>query len=325
MADVAARAGVSRALVSLVFRNQPGASEQTEERVRRAAADLGYRPDSAARLLARGRSRTIGVLLTLHHPFHADLVEAIYPVAERLEYDVLLSARAPGRDERAAAEALLSHRCEALIVLGPESDDAFLAELADRCAALVVVGAPSKDADSVRTAEGKGVRQTIDHLITLGHRRIAHVDGGRSAGSADRRKAYRATMRRYGLADHIRVVPGAHTEEAGAAAARVLAKDADRPTAVLAANDRCAVGLLQGFAAAGLSVPGDISVAGFDDSHLSHLSHIDLTTVRQDTAAQAEQAVRFAVDRLADAALPARDLVLDPRLVVRGTTGPPPA
>lgn len=85
MVDVAARAGVSRALVSLVFRNRPGASEQTRQRVLRAADELGYQPDSAARLLARGRSRTIGVLLTLHHPFHADLVEAIYPEAERLE------------------------------------------------------------------------------------------------------------------------------------------------------------------------------------------------------------------------------------------------
>ncbi|MEV6105011.1 LacI family DNA-binding transcriptional regulator [Streptomyces sp. NPDC051940] len=332
MADVAARAGVSRALVSLVFRNQPGASDTTRERVLRAADELGYRPDSAARLLARGRSRTIGVLLTLHHPFHADLVEAIYPEAERLGYDVLLSARAPGRDERVAAEALLSHRCEALILLGPESDAAFLAELARRSAALVVVGADAPGgggADSVRTAEGNGVRQVIDHLVALGHRRIAHIDGGRSAGSAERRRAYRAAMRRHGLAEDIRVIPGAHTEEAGIAAGRLLAKEDDasatRPTAVLAANDRCAVGLLHSLAGAGLEVPGDLSVAGFDDSHLSHLSHIDLTTVRQDAVAQAAQAVRFAVERLDDPSLPPRELVLEPRLVIRGTTGAPRA
>lgn len=327
MVDVAARAGVSRALVSLVFRNRPGASEQTRQRVLRAADELGYQPDSAARLLARGRSRTIGVLLTLHHPFHADLVEAIYPEAERLEYDVLLSARAPGRDERTAAEALLSHRCEALILLGPESDAAFLGELARRSSALVVVGAdvPGSAADSVRTAEGKGVRQVIDHFVTLGHRRIAHIDGGRGAGSAERRRAYRAAMRRHGLADEIRVIPGGHTEEAGIAAGRLLAMEDARPTAVLAANDRCAVGLLHSLAGAGLEVPGDISVAGFDDSYLSHLSHIDLTTVRQDAAAQAAQAVSFAVERLENAASPPpRELVLEPRLMVRGTTGPPP-
>lgn len=326
MEDVAAKAGVSRALVSLVFRNKPGASEQTSQRVLKAADELGYRPDSAARLLARGRSRTIGVLLTLHHPFHADLVEAIYPAAGRLDYDVLLSARAPGRDERAAAEALLSHRCEALILLGPESDAATLGELTQRSSATVAMGGgtPAAGLDVVRTAESMGVRQVIDHFVSLGHRRIAHIDGGSGAGSAERRRAYRAAMRKHGLAEEIRVIPGAQTEEAGIAAGRLLQKDDTRPTAVLAANDRCAIGLLHSLSGAGLEVPGDISVAGFDDSHLSHLSHIDLTTVRQDAAAQATAAVRFAVERLENATLAPRELVLQPQLVIRGTTAAPP-
>src|SRR3954466_14414771 len=117
MADVADRAGVSRALVSIVFRNQPGASQETRERVLRVADEIGYRPDSAARLLARGRSRTLGVMFTGHQPSPSALIGGISPEAERLGYDVLLSAAAEGRSEAKVVEALLGHRCEALILL----------------------------------------------------------------------------------------------------------------------------------------------------------------------------------------------------------------
>jgi DNA-binding LacI/PurR family transcriptional regulator len=111
MADVAEKAGVSRALVSIIFRNQPGASEETRQRVLRVADEIGYRPDSAARLLARGRSRTLGVMFTVHQTFHTDLIEGIYPEAERLGYEVLLSARHPGR-----SEAKAWRRCSATVV-----------------------------------------------------------------------------------------------------------------------------------------------------------------------------------------------------------------
>ncbi|MCZ9353851.1 LacI family transcriptional regulator [Streptomyces mutabilis] len=328
MADVASRAGVSRALVSIVFRNQPGASRETRERVLRVADEIGYRPDSAARLLARGRSRTLGVMLTVHQPFQADLVEGIYPEAERLGYDVLLSANAPGRDEAKAIESLLSHRCGALILLGPGSDAADLDALGRRTVA-VSVGRRVAGArvDSVRTAEGKGVRQAIDHLVESGHRRIVHVDGGRGPGSAERRRAYRAAMRRHGLEAEIRVLPGDHTESSGIDAGRLLAAERDRgtplPTAVLAGNDRCAMGVLISFTRTGIDVPGDVSLVGYDDSHLSHLMPVGLTTVRQDAVLMAEHAVRFAVERLENADLKLREAVLDPKLVVRGTSGAP--
>ncbi|MGW0820756.1 LacI family DNA-binding transcriptional regulator [Streptomyces sp. NPDC002845] len=328
MADVAVRAGVSRALVSIVFRNQPGASQETRDRVLRVADDIGYRPDSAARLLARGRSRTLGVTLTVHQPFQADLVEGIYPEAERLGYDVLISANAPGRDEAKSIESLLSHRCEALILLGPGSGASELDELGHRTVA-VSVGrrVPGARVDSVHTAEGKGVRQAMDHLVELGHERIVHVDGGRQSGSVERRRAYRAAMRRHGLADEIRVIPGAHDEDAGIEAGRLLLSERDRgtplPTAVLAGNDRCAMGLLMTFTRAGVDVPGEVSVVGYDDSHLSHVMPVGLTTVRQDAILMAEHAVRFAVERLENRKLEPREAVLDPKLVVRGTSAAP--
>ncbi|NGO13762.1 LacI family transcriptional regulator [Streptomyces sp. HC44] len=330
MADVAEKAGVSRALVSIVFRNQPGAGEETRERILRVADEIGYRPDSAARLLARGRSRTLGVMFTVHQIFHTDLIEGIYPEAERLGYDVLLSATAQGRSEAKAVEALLSHRCEALIVLGSDAEADYLDELAGR-AVTVSVGrrVPGARVDSVHSAEGKGVRQAMDHLVELGHRRIVHIDGGRGPGSAERRRSYRAAMRRHGLDAELRVIPGRHTEESGIETGRLLLAERDRgqplPTAILAGNDRCAMGVMMALARAGVEIPRDLSVVGYDDSHLSHLMPIGLTTVRQDSVLMAEHAVRFAVERLEKPEMEPREAVLDPKLVVRGTSGPPPS
>lgn len=324
MADVAARAGVSRTLVSLVLRDRPGAGAATRERVLKAADELGYRPDSAAQMLARGRSRTLGVLMNLEQPFHAELVKAIYPAAEQLGYDVLLSAVAPGRDEHKATGALLGHRCEALVLLvsDPESHDT---EQLGGTVPTVVVGrkATTPKVDSVHTAEAKGIRQAVDHLVELGHRRIVHIDGGKGPGSAERRTAYRAAMRRHRLADEIRVIPGAQDEDAGIAAGALLLSEDSLPTAVLAANDRCAIGLMHALRSGNVDVPGEVSIVGYDDSHLSHLSHINLTTVRQDATGIAEHAVRSAVERLENGALRAREIVCDAKLVIRATTAPP--
>ncbi|MFF5516664.1 LacI family DNA-binding transcriptional regulator [Streptomyces coeruleorubidus] len=330
MADVAEKAGVSRALVSIIFRNQAGAGRETRERVLRVADEIGYRPDSAARLLARGRSRTLGVMFTVQQTFHTDLITGIYPEAERLGYDVLLSGATHGRSEAKAVEALLSHRCEAVILLGPDAEPDYLAELGQRTVAVSISRrVPQAHVDFVHSAEGKGVRQAMDHLVELGHRRIVHIDGGRGPGSAERRRAYRAAMRRHGLQAQARVIPGEHTEESGVETGRLLLAERDSgrplPTAVLAGNDRCAMGLLMSLTRAGVEVPRDLSVVGYDDSHLSHLMPLGLTTVRQDAFLMAEHAVRFAVERLENGELPPREAVLDPKLVVRGTSGPVPA
>lgn len=324
MADVARVAGVSRALVSLVFRNKPGAGEETRQRVLQAADRLGYRPDTAARMLASHRSRTLGVMLTVHQPFQADLVEAIYPEAERLGYEVLLSATAPSRDERKAVEALLSHRCEALILLGPRAGADRLDALARR-AVVTAINAREKATriDNVRTADEAGVRQAVDHLVELGHREIVHVDGGDEPGSAERREAYLRAMDAHGLGSHARVLAGAHNEQAGQDSARLLLDEADLPTAVLASNDRCALGLLRAFALAGVDVPEAISIVGYDDSHVSHLAPVALTTIRQDAEQMARHAVRLAVERLEDTSRSPHEVVLGPRLVSRGSTAPP--
>jgi DNA-binding LacI/PurR family transcriptional regulator len=321
--------------VSFVLSGKPGASEQTRRRVLEVADELGYRPDTAAQLLARGRSRTIGVLMDLRQPFQAELVTDVYPAAEGVGYDVLLTANLPDRDESTSIEALISHRCGGLILLGPASDRRRLEGLAERVPT-VVVGRriPTDEAgdqrhlnlSTVRTADAKGIRQAVNYLAELGHRDIHHVDGGTDPGSSERRRAYRAAMRSLGLQAYSRVVPGAHTEEAGAHAAQAMLAEAALPTAILASNDRCALGLLDVFTRAGVQVPVDVSLIGFDDSHLSDYPLIDLTTVRQDAAGIARHAVQSAIEMMEDGdGRTGREIVLEPKLVVRGTTGHPRA
>ena len=321
LADVAARAGVSTALVSTVMRDVPGASAATRQRILRAAEEIGYRPDARARLLRSNRSRLIGVTFGVQHAFHGDLVSGLYEAADAEGYEIALSAVTPRRDERRAVGSLLQDRCEAMILLGPDSPAGYLAELAGRCPVVVVARAVNgRGVDVVRTADDEGLQQAVDHLVALGHRRIAHIDGGRAPGAAQRRRGYRQAMHRHGLDADILIVPGGLGEEDGAEAARQLLATVPSPTAVAVFNDRSATGLLDVFRNAGLSVPQDISVVGFDDSRLARLSHVDLTTVAQDAGRMATLAVARAIDRLDGTPTGGREIVIPPRLIVRGTT-----
>ena len=322
LADVAARAGVSRSLASLVIRGAPGPSAASREAVLQAAAEMDYRPDPAAKVLREHHSRMLGVVFDPGDPFHADLLEAVYPAAERCGYEVILGARMPTRSVQRAVEGLVRARCEGLVLVATEAGAAQLRALGARLP-VVVVGRRGDDAgvDGVRSADRTGAAAAVDLLVNLGHRRIRHIDGGRHPGAAERRRGYRAAMRRHGLTAD--VVRGDHTEESGVRAARHLLDGTDQITAVLAGNDRCAVGVLDTLFRAGVEVPGEISVIGYDDSRLARLTHIDLTTVAQDAEQMARLAVEAVVERLeGDAGMAPRDILLDPRLVVRGTTGP---
>jgi DNA-binding LacI/PurR family transcriptional regulator len=321
LADVAARAGVSVALVSIVIRDAPGASPANRQRVLQAADELGYRPDTRARLLRSSRSRLLGVVFGVQHAFHGDLVTGLYTAADRAGYELALSAVTPDRDERRAVASLLQDRCEALILLGPQAPTSSLAELTTRLPVVVVARAARHRAlDVVRTADHEGLRQAVDHLVGLGHRRIVHIDGGRAPGAADRRRGYRDAMRHHGLDSEIRILPGGLTEDDGAAAARALLELDLQPSAVTVFNDRCALGVLDVLQRAGLVVPGDISVVGYDDSHLARMSHVNLTTIAQDTEQITTLAVTRAIDRLDGTPVTDRELVVPPHLVVRATT-----
>lgn len=322
--DVAAHVGVSSATVSLVLSNAPGPSAETRRRVLQAAGELGYRPNRTASLLARRRSHLLGVLLEVRNSFHAELVEDLQAASEHLGYELVLSTVTRTRDEQRAVETLLDFRCEALILLGPDAPPARLAALG-RQLPVIAVGrrVAAADVDVVRTADDQGVGQAVGYLAGLGHRAIAYLDGGKGVIPGDRRRGYRTAMRQHGLGDRIDIIPGDHTEESGLRAATTLLGRPELPTAVVAFNDRCAVGLLDALNRAGVDVPGSISIVGYDDSPLARLAHINLTTVSQNTQQQAEHAVAAAVERLDQGRSVPREVVLTPQLVVRRTAGPP--
>jgi DNA-binding LacI/PurR family transcriptional regulator len=271
-------------------------------------------------LLGRTRTGLVGVAFGVRHAFHADLIEALYAAAAAVGYDLVLSGVTPGRDEATAVEALLSYRCEALVLLGPTLRPADLAPLASALPTVVMarrVHVPGVDV--VRTDDAGGTALAVEYLLVLGHRRIGYVDGGTAPGAVDRRRGFRTSMRRAGLEGGL-VLSGGLTEADGVDAAERLLAGAVVPSGLAVFNDRCAFGVLSTLRAAGRNVPGDISVIGFDDDRLAGLPNVGLTTIRQDRDELARLAMTRVAARLDGQDLDPADLVAGARLVVRNTT-----
>lgn len=331
MADIAAKLGVSRQLVSLVMRDAPGASEETRRRVRDAAKELGFSPHVGARSLRRARSKDLGVIFAPAHSTEPEIVEHIYRAAEQRGFDVILSAQAGTHTVEKAVEELLGHRCAAIIAIGSNLDNASLREIADRIPMpLVDVGFGQRNDfyDVVRSSGDKGIAKVVTYLAELGHQQITYVDPASMPPAGLRRRGYQRVMKRFGLAADVLTMPGDYSEsdyfeEAGAAAARILLQRPALPTAVVAPNDHAAVGLLQVLVRNGVRVPQDVSITGFDDAPIARLSAIDLTTVRQDPGLMGVAAVDAAVRRIEDHDAPPAQVVIETSLVIRGSTSAP--
>jgi len=323
MRDVAKAAGVSKALVSIVFRDVPGASADTRAHVLAVAERIGYRPNRSASMLARHRTRLLGVSVSVRNPFHAELVEDLQAAVDEAGYELVLSTRTRTHDERRTVETLLEFRCEALILVGTDIAGDQLRELAAQRPVIAMGRHDVPDVDTVRTADDRGLELVVDHLAELGHRRIVHVDGGDGPIADDRRAGYRAAMNRLGLGREIDVVRGGFTEADGQRVAAALADRKRPPTAVAAFNDQVAMGLIDGFGRAGLAVPQRMSITGYDDSPVAALVRVDLTSVNQQSAAQARWAVDAAIERLDEGRTEARQTALVPRLVLRGSSSRP--
>lgn len=325
MDDVAARAGVSRALVSLVMRGSPSVSERRRQAVLAAAAELGYAPHAMARSLASRTSTLFGVLVSdLHNPFFAEIVDGIDEVARAAGFELIINTggRESGR-ERDAVARLLSFRPAGLALLGPVVPSVDIATAAQQLP-VVVVARPARiaAADTVNDDGRLGARLAVDHLVGLGHSRITHFDGGATPEGRIRRDGYAAAMRAHGL--HSDVIRSDYTDTGGEkAAARLLERGGLLPTAVVAANDVNAVGALSAFADAGLAVPEDISVIGYDNTALGAFRHIALTTVDQPRAEMGRLAADALVRRARGARMNRVRKLLAPSLVTRSTTAAP--
>lgn len=319
--DVAKEANCSVSLASIVMRDATGASEETRRRVKAVATRLGYRPDQRARALRSARSGLIGVTFGVHQPFHAEIVDGLY-AAESGGHELVLSAVVGAVDDRRAAETLLRDRCEALVMIAPSLGMGRLRVLADEVP-IVAVARPLScpGVDVIRIDDQGGIGMAVDHLVSLGHRRIVHVDGGSAPSSSERRAGYLGAMEAHGLGEETVVVPGGLEQVDGVRAAKAILAGGTLPTAITAFNDRLAFGIIQGLVIAGISVPEQVSVVGFDNARRSDTSLVPLTTIDQNPSLMAQLALERAVGRAADRYLPTQQ-VLVPRLVDRASTGP---
>ena len=326
--DVARQAHVSKSLVSMVIRGQKGVSAQSRAAVQQAVKELNYRPNIIARSLVQRRTRMLGVMIPdLRNPFFSDVVSGIQARAGELGFRVLFNTgeRQPKLEE-SAIEGLLELRVDGLILAAPRAEDQVIAR-AGRWAPIVVLNrnSPGDSCDSVSNDNIAGAGLAVEHCADLGHRRIALIEGGAGVAARTRCEGYLRAMRRLGLADHIQTAKGAHNEEGGQRGARELLRTKPFPTAIFASNDLCAIGAMDALEEAGLSIPEDISLIGFDNTTLAALRHISLTSINQPGADMGRTAVDRLSERIDDGRTTPKHDVVAPSLVVRSTTGPPPS
>ena len=325
--DVAAAAGVSKSVVSRVLRGEPNVSETSRTRVRQAMADLRYQPNSLARGLSESRSGTIGVVINdLRNPWYVNLLEGLAATLDAVDIaPLLVDSHLDHRVGRDTVSTLLSRRVDGLIVVG--TTDAHLdIERAAASIPVVLAGTLEPDLDAVDVAvddDVVGGRLATEHLLALGHRRIAHLEGPGEVGRL-RRQGFADAMAAAGLAHEAVVEHSGRTEEGGYNAGRRIL-DASRPvTAVLAFNDVAALGVISAADDRGLRVPRDLSVVGYDDTYLAAIRHISLTSVDNGNFAIGATAAKFLLQRLDQPGAARRIYRHRPSLTVRRSTASPP-
>jgi LacI family transcriptional regulator len=333
--DVAQHAQVSTTAVSKVLRNAYGTSPTMRAKVRAAIAELGYRPHAGARGM-RGQTYTIGAMLPdLRNPFFPEILDGITESLRDTDYQVLLGpSSCNGEDAEAkVTEAMIDRGMDGMILIAPISPRSHLEHIA-RTVPTVVIGrhGHSTTYDTVADDDLTGAALIVDHLADLGHRRIAHIEHHETnpirlaeMPNAIRAEGYRQAMRARGLADHIDIVSTTYTQQGGYLGTKQLLARPHRPSAIFAGADIVAIGVLEALTEAGLSVPDDISLAGYDNTTFAALGPISLTSVDQAGHHIGVNAARLLMDRIADRTRPTSQVKLSPTLVVRRTTAAPPA
>lgn len=320
--DVARRAGVSTGTVSNVLSGTRYVRPETKARVETALAELGFRPNKIARALSQRRTRTVAMVIPdVANPFFAELVRSVEQALAAAGYAVLFGNAGNDPDaERRYLDEFADRRVDAIIAATSGIDLDYLCELARRLPTILVDRVvPGWDGDSVTGDSHAGMTAVIDHLVGLGHRAIAFIDGDTTLSSGrDRHAAVVEGLARHELALAAEA-DGPFTLAAGHTLALDLLRDHPPVTAVCAANDLQALGVLRAAGELGLRVPGRLSVTGYDDIPYAAFADPPLTSVRQPTRTLADEIVQLLHRRLDEPTAPPLQVVVTPELAVRSS------
>jgi LacI family transcriptional regulator len=328
MADVAARAGVSKMSVSRVINGAPGVSPEMSHRVQRAIRQLSYVPSQRARSLAVGRTHLLGmIVLDVVSEWVWPLIRGAGREAEKLGYQVLLRTTSAGEVAGLRDPPLDSDLLDGLIIVNWRVPLAFARQLAHRGLPVVLIDAFERTSRIawVGAQDRKGARLATRHLTDLGHRRIAFIGGGAAPYLARERLAgFEQGLREAGI-DSADVLQGDFSRQSGFRLATRLLQRKRPPTAIFAANDLMAIGALDAAREMGVAVPAELSIVGFDDISSAGRVRPALTTVARPYEQIGASAVQQVVEaaRTPASARSARQLDLLTTLVVRESTGPP--
>ncbi|KAB1641626.1 LacI family DNA-binding transcriptional regulator [Gulosibacter chungangensis] len=329
--DVAALAGVSKSLVSLVF-SGGRVSDARRERVLIAAEELGYRPNMTARSLAAADGDFTGILVAdLHNSIFSDIVDAARKEFSANGRGVLFSsasipdAQGDLQLDRRALQVFGDLRPRSMLVVGTMPGLEDLERVVPGVPVVVASTiAPTISAlATVRTDDERGIQLIIDHLVALGHRRIAHIGGGVEGGivAQNRVSGYRDAMTQHGLAEYIQIADADFTERSGYLATRELLAGDSVPTAICAINDPAAIGALAAIEDSGLA--GKIAVTGYDNSAQARLRQVSLTSIDPDNARIGYEAARRILELEASGAVQETQTLVEPSLVVRRSSVAP--
>lgn len=325
--DVARVAGVSIATVSRVYNGSTRVSDETRKKVRTVAAKMDYWPNGAARSLTTSRTHSLGVLLPdLYGEFFSEVIRGIDQAARREKYQILVSSSHADDEALIAAARSMHGRIDGLIAMAPDAASTAAIKQIAKSFPVVLLN-PRVEVEgcgAISIANYDGSHSMVRHLLSLGHRRIAMLSG--PAGNVDaeeRVRGYRAALREAGIPlDKRMELTGDFTESSGYARASDILALKPRPTAIFAANDNMAIGLLSALREASLRVPEDVAVTGFDNIAISRYVTPALTTVNVDAYELGDRAVMQWLGRLgANAREPVKHEILGATLVVRRSCG----
>ncbi len=320
--DVAKRARVSQSAVSRAFTPGASVSAETREKIRKAAGELGYRPNAIARAMISGKSRLIALLVAyLDNQFYPVVVERLARALQNAGYHVLLIMTETGRQDE-VVEQILEYQVEGIVMASATLSSTLARECAQTGIPVVMLNryVTSSPASSVTSDNIEGGRRAGDHLVRGGHERIAFVAGAEdSSTNRDREAGFYKGLAEHGVVVFDRTV-GGYTFDGAAAATRALFGKRDVPDAIFVANDHMAFAVMDVIRSEfGLRIPADVSIIGYDDVPEAAWRAYDLTTVSQSSQRMIEAAISILLEQIENAVVRRRAVVLPAELVIRGS------